>query len=299
MARPNTSSDVVVVGARARPLRDLYHSLLRMPGGWAFACVVSVLVATNAIFAAGFVLVGGVFGVRSYADAFFFSVHTMGTIGYGSMYPVSAAAHVLVVVESMFGVGLAAITAGIVFARFSQSSGRLVFSRSACISPVDGVPTLSFRIGNDRASAVVEAQVRVAVIRTERTLEGVVFYRLYDVVLVRERSPAIERSWTVMHRIDEGSPLYGVTPERCVTDEIELTVSVVGTDDTSLQPVHARHRYLPAEFAWGARLADVLSELPDGRLQLDVRRFHDVVETAPTDSFPYPNRAPNGGAPPA
>lgn len=91
-----------------------------------------------------------------------------------------------------------------------------------------------------------------------------------------------------MHPIVPGSPLHGTTPESCVMNELEISVSVVGTDDTSRQPVHGRHRYMANEVVWGARLADVLSELPDGRLKLDVRRFHDIVPSTPTDTFPYP-----------
>jgi len=285
--------DIVVVGTAPHPLRDVYHSLLRMRWWGVLTAIAVTFLAMNAVFATAFLLAGGVVGVRPgvFRDCFFFSVQTMGTIGYGTMYPTSTTANLLVVAESIVGLILTALATGIVFARFSQSSGQLVFSRQACISPMNGVPTLAFRIGNERASTIFEAQVRVSVIRTERTAEGSTFYRLYDVVLTRERSPAIARSWNVMHAIDEKSPLYGGSPESWVKDELELTVSVVGTDDTSLQPVHARHLYLPKDVAWGARLADVLSELPDGRLQLDVRRFHDLVPAEPTPSFPYPERA--------
>jgi inward rectifier potassium channel len=120
------------------------------------------------------------------------------------------------------------------------------------------------------------------------TAEGVTFYRMYDVQLARERSQALQRSWTVLHYVTEKSPLYGMTPESCEVDEIELAVSVVGTDDTSLQPVNARHRYFAKDIVWGARLADVLSELPDGRLKLDLARFNDLVPSEPTATFPYP-----------
>src|SRR6185295_3592440 len=107
-----------------------------------------------------------------------------------------------------------------------------------------------------------DARVSVTLIRTETTQEGVVIYRLYDVDLVRSRSHALTRSCTVMHRITETSPLFGANPESCLREEVEFAVSVVGTDDTSLQPVHARHGYQPTDLLWGARLADVLSERP-------------------------------------
>jgi inward rectifier potassium channel len=281
---------VVVVGAAAHPLRDVYHSLLRMRWWGVIAAITVTFLAINAVFAAGYAAVGGVSGVRpgSFPDAFFFSVQTMGTIGYGAMYPVGTAANVLVVTEAVIGIVLTALATGIVFARFSQTSSQILFSSRACISPMNGVPTLSLRIGNDRASTIFEAQVRVAVVRTERTSEGVTLYRLYDAVLARDRSPVLARSWSVMHIITESSPLFGATPESCVRDEVELIVTVVGTDDTSLQPVHGRHRYVAGDILWGARLGDVLSELPDGRLQLDVRRFQDLVLTEPTETFPYP-----------
>lgn len=290
MAGSSEDPDVVVVGAKAHPLRDAYHLLLRMHWPGVLAIIAGTFLLVNLCFAFAYLWVGGVNGARpgSLADAFFFSVQTMGTIGYGAMYPTSTAAHVLVVSESVVGLIATALATGIVFTRFSMSSSVIVFSKQVGISPMDGIPTLMFRIGNDRAGGVVEATVRVVAIKTERTKEGMTFYRMYDLPLTRERSPLLSRSWAVMHRIESGSPLYGTTPDSCVLAEVELAVSVVGTDDTSLQPVHARHRYYAKDLVWGARLADVLRERDDGKLELDVRRFDDLTPTEPSESFPYP-----------
>ncbi len=290
MAKDRQEDDVVVVGARPHPLRDAYHSVLKMRWAGVIGAIALVFLGINAVFALGYMATGGVTGVRPgvFRDAFFFSVQTMGTIGYGAMYPQSTAAHLMVVAESVVGLVLTALSTGIVFARFSQTSGQLLFSDKVTISPMDGVPTLAFRIGNDRASTIFEATVRVAVIKTEVTKEGVTFYRLYEARLTRDRTMALARSWTVMHVIDEASPFFGLTPQLCVKDEIEVAVSVTGTDDTSLQPVHARRRYTMKDILWGSRLADVLRERPDGRLELDVRKFNDVVPTKPTETFPYP-----------
>ncbi len=290
MAKQAESSDIVVVGARPHPLRDAYHLMLRMPWPAVLGIIAGSFLLLNLLFALAYRAVDGIQGARpgSLADAFFFSVQTMGTIGYGAMVPATPAAHALVVAESVVGLILTALATGIVFARFSQPSDALVFSKHATLSPMDGIPTLAFRIGNDRGNGVVEATVRVVAVRTERTAEGVTFYRMYDLVLTRERSPFLSRSWNVMHPIVPGSPLYGATPASCEASELEISVSVVGTDDTSLQPVHGRHRYLANELVWGARMADVLSELPDGRLKLDVGLFHTIVATVPTETFPYP-----------
>ena len=244
----------------------------------------------NLLFAVGYLAVGGVEGARpgSLADHFVFSVQTMGPIGYGVMHPLSTAAETLVTCEVIVGLSLVALASGILFAKFSVPRARMQFAACATIAPFDGVPTLMLRVGNERASQVIEATVRVVLLRTERTSEGVTYYRMRDLRLERDRSPALARSWTIMHPIDAASPLHGATPESLARDEVELILTIVGLDETSAQNLHARHTWGHAEICWGARHADMLSELPDGRLQLDMGAFHHVVPTAPTAGFPYP-----------
>jgi inward rectifier potassium channel len=223
----------------------------------------------------------------------------MATIGYGAMYPQSTAAHVLVVSEAVLGLLVTGLCVGLVFSKFSQPTGRIAFSHQAVICPMDGVPTLMFRVGNERGNQIVEATIRVSIVRTVRTSEGQTFYRMTDLTLVRDRSPALTRSWNVMHELTPGSPLHGYTPERMASEELELVVSLVGVDDTSYQPVHARCQYEDCDIVWGARHADVLSETPDGDLLLDVRRFHLLVPTQPSESFPYPSAAAAGSMSPS
>lgn len=281
-------SEIIVVGARPRPLRDFYHAVLRLSWPATLALLAGGYLTANVVFALLYWELDGVANMRrGFLDAFFFSVQTMGTIGYGAMYPTSVAANLLVVTESVVGLVITALATGLLFAKFSLSGSRLVFTRQVAISPWNKVPTLSFRVGNDRSSTIVDATLRVALVRTERTEEGVLFYKMYDLKLVRDRSPAVSRSWNVMHTIDEESPLFGYDPEKLAACEAELIVTVVGTDDTSLQPVHGRHRYLHTDVVFGARHADILSELPDGRIQLDIRRFHDLEPTQKTADFPY------------
>lgn len=242
----------------------------------------------NALFALADFFTGGVAGTNGgYLDACFFSVETMGTIGYGEMHPASTAAHSLVVLESVTGLTITALATGLVFAKFSLPLARIVFSRQAVIAPMNGVPTLMMRVGNARQSLIAEATVRVALVRTELTDEGTTFYRLVDLTLARERSPALARSWAV-HPIDGKSPTYKATPDKLDKEEVEIIVSVVGTDDTSLQPVHARHRYFDKDIVWGARHVDVLAMREDGMMVLDVSKFHDTTSTKPTAEFPYP-----------
>jgi len=289
-AQQRDPNQILVVGAQRNPFSDVYHHLLRAPWWLDLLELSGLFLLLNLLFAFGYQAVGGVEGARpgSLADHFFFSVQTMGTIGYGVMHPLSVGAEALVTTEVIVGVSLVALASGMLFAKFSVPRARMQFSEWATISPFDGVPTLMFRLGNERASQIIEATVRVVMVRTERTAEGVTYYRLRDLKLERDHSPAISRSWNVLHRIDDSSPLHGATPETLARDEVELMVTVVGIDETSAQSLHARHTYLDGQVRWGARHADMMSERPDGSLQLDVREFHRIVPTAPTPTFPYP-----------
>jgi inward rectifier potassium channel len=288
--RTTTEDEITVVGAPRTTLRDFYYLFLKVRWSVAIGVIVLAYLALNAVFAAAYVAVGGVANARagSFYDAFCFSVETMGTVGYGWMYPLSAGANAIMISESVTSLIVTAVATGLVFAKFSRSSARVVFSKYAVIGPMDGAPTLMLRVGNERGNQILEATIRVALVRTEVTREKTKFYRMYDLRLTRERSPAMSRSWTVLHVIDRQSPLYGATPESIVAGEVELIVNLVGTDDTSLQPVHARKRYDDHEILWGARHVDVLTETEDGRLVMDVRRFHEVQPTEPFEGFPYP-----------
>lgn len=277
---PGADYEIIVVGARRAPLNDFYHALLRWSWAATFALVSAVWLAANASFALAYLAIGGVGGVKGregdFADAFFFSIQTMGTIGYGAMYPESTAANLLVVAESLVGLILTAMATGLVFAKFSRSTARVVFSRQATVSPVNGVPTLAIRIGNARSNRIVDTQIRVALARTETTTEGRIFYRNLDLTLVRERLLTLSRSWSVMHTIDESSPLHGVDAARFAAEECELQVMVTGLDETTMQPVHALHTWFAADVLWGHRHVDVLSTRPDGNLVLDLRKFHET-----------------------
>jgi inward rectifier potassium channel len=286
--------NILVIGAPRTTLRDFYHWFLRVRWSLALAAMVSAYLLLNAVFALAYLALGGVANsrARSFWDAFCFSVQTMGTIGYGQMYPTSVSANAIMIFESVTSLIVTALATGLVFAKFSRASGRIAFSRNVTIGPMDGIPTLMLRVGNERGNQILEATIRVSLVRTERLKEGTVFYRLYDLILARERSSAISRSWTVLHPIVQGSPLFGATPESLARDEVEIIASVVGTDDTSLQPVHARMRYVDQNVVWGARHADVLSEDEKGNLILDVRKFHEIVPTAPIEGFPYPRPLP-------
>jgi inward rectifier potassium channel len=202
------------------------------------------------------------------------------------MYPATTAAHVLTTAESLSGIFVIALVTGIVFSKFSVIRARVQFATHAVIAPMDGRPTLMFRAGNERDSRVIHAALRLVLTRTERTSEGVLMYRMYDLKLERDWIPALSRSWTIMHCITPESPLYGQTPESFAKNEIEFLLTMTGVDETSGQTLHASHTYGDELVRWGARHADMLTPKPDGAI-FDAAKFDELTSTAATDSFPY------------
>jgi inward rectifier potassium channel len=282
-----------VTGLRPPGFSDVYHFFMRKPFWATIVIIVAVFVVANALFGLGYLATGGVAGMHagSFWDAFFFSIQTMGTIGYGGMHPTSRAANVLMACEAIFGILLTATSTGLVFAKFSTARARLIFTRSAAIFPLDGVPTLMFRVANERRNYIIEAQLRVSVMLEEKSAEGFTLYRAHDLQLVRDRSAAMTRSWTILHKITKESPLYGMTPARLTESGAEILISLIGTDGTTSQTIHAQHSYLDDEVIWGGRHADMIRETPDGHIHVDFTKFHDVLPTEATGSFPYPASA--------
>lgn len=276
--------EVVAIGLRRQPGKDLYHYLLTASWGKLFVLVVIAYVTSNSLFASGYLLEGDVIeNARpgSFLDAFFFSVQTMATIGYGKMAPLTTLANALVASEALVGMlGLAVVT-GLVFAKFSRPTARVLFSRVAVVAPYDGVPSLMFRMANERASQIVEAQLHAVVLRDETTAEGEPVRRAHDLRLRRSRSAVFALTWTAIHPITPDSPLHGEDPASMLAKRADLVVSVTGFDESLSQSVHARHGYGPSDLVWGARFEDILGQLPDGRQAIDYRKFHDVVPLEP------------------
>jgi inward rectifier potassium channel len=167
-------TDFVVVGGRKSALRDVYDFLMRAPWSTGILVVLSAFLVVNVAFGMVYTLTGGVVGTRpgSLLDSFFFSVQTLGTLGYGAMYPQSTAAHVVVTIEVLSGVFTLALVTGFTYSKFSNVRARIQFAQRATLSPFNGVPTLMLRVGNERRSRVIDARIRMTLTRLEHTQEG-------------------------------------------------------------------------------------------------------------------------------
>jgi inward rectifier potassium channel len=268
-------------GLRTGLRRDAYHRLLSVSWPRFLALLAGLYFTVNLVFALAYTLCGpgalegaATTGLDNrYFEAFFFSVQTLATIGYGKITPVGIAANLLVTVEALFGMFGIALMSGLLFARFSRPTARVKFSKVALISPQDGVPCFMFRMANARVNQIVEARVRVSLARNEVTAEGERYRNFYNLELERSESPIFALSWTVVHPITDSSPLKGMTFEQLEQVEAELFVSLTGIDETFSQTIHSRVSYLPSEIAWGGFYEDMLTRDDNRNVVLNLDRI--------------------------
>jgi len=278
---PRGQRMAVVKGQDRGRFMDFYHNILTVSWPWFFFQLAAAFIVVNLIFAMLYAVDrNGIINARpgSFADAFFFSVQTLGTLGYGAMAPRTLYTNLLVTVESFTGILTIALFTGIIFARFSRPFARVLFSNVAVVAPFDGVPTLMFRVANQRGEAIIDASVTVTLARQHTTLEGVTMRRFQELKLMRSNSSLFALSWTVMHPINPDSPLYGLTPEDMEAQDMEIVVMLNGLDEILADRIYARHAYWADEIVWNRRFVDVISLTHSGHRLVDLTLFHDTVD---------------------
>ena len=280
-----------VRGLRITPLSDLFHFLMRTAWSKLLAAFIIIYCGVNCLFATFYWLGGDgtILNARSgsFADAFWFSVQTFATIGYGNLAPVSTFAHVLVTIESFCGMLSVALGTGIVFAKFSLPKARVAFSKNILVSSRNGQPVLVFRVANRRNSSLLDASARAHALMDDVSSEGHRLRRNHLLELERSTMPVFFLAWTLIHRLDEKSPLFGLTPENTTERVIGIILSFTGVDDTLLQPVHARQLYNPEELRFGARFADMIEPTTPGMLVIDHSKMDELVaDEAPGSQGP-------------
>jgi inward rectifier potassium channel len=259
--------------------RDAYQRLLGLR--WlSFAAFVAAVYATlNLVFAALYMLSPhSIAGVRSssFADAFFFSVQTLATVGYGHMYPQTLYGHIVTTIEIMSGTFLLAVMTGLIFVRFSRPSARIVFSKVVVIAPFNGKPALMLRVGNVRQQSMVEVEFRITFARDEPIVEDDNFRHFYNLKLAFDRLSAWPAALTLRHIIDEQSPLFDATPESLQAERAVLIASVVGIDPVIPASVQTQQDYSWRDVRFGERFVEIYTQSGDGQLTVDYGRLHDT-----------------------
>jgi len=271
--------EVLTQGISREILLDLYHYFMTVSWTRLFATIVAFFLIFDVLFGCLFHLVPGCIANLNppgFLGDFFFSVETLATVGYGDMHPQTLYGHVVAMLEIFVGLLMLALITGIMFARFSRPRARFLFARSAVVRPIDGKLTLMFRAANARQNVVQEASAQLRMLRDEVTEEGFHIRRIVDLALVRSRHPIFALSWTIMHIIDETSPLSGESEESLAAAGATFLLTLGGTDETTGQYLMAREEYESRSIRWNETFRDILETTEDGTLHIDYGKFDDV-----------------------
>ena len=261
-----------------------YHYFLTITWPQFLGYVGAAYVATNALFAILYLAAGsralsgfeGQSAGRRLVGAFFFSVHTLATIGYGNIAPQNNAANILVTLESLIGLIGFSIVAGIVFARFARPTAQIMFSNRALIAPYRDKTAFMFRIVNRRSNQIVELETKVLLARRKRDGATSVDREFIPLKLERERVVFFPLAWTIVHPIDEFSPLRGMTDADLRAGEGEFLIMLNGFDETFSQTVHTRSSYTAGEIVWGAKFRNMFTAADEsGEVSVDIRKLHE------------------------
>jgi inward rectifier potassium channel len=261
------------VGVARFDYKDPYH--IAVSASWpAFvAALLGLWLAINLLFATLYALdPGGVANTRpdSFFDAFFFSVETLATVGYGVMAPTTLYTHIVSAAEIVTGTAFTAIVTGLLFVRFSRPRANIIFADNAVITAHNGHPKLMIRIVNARSTVMVSASARMFALLSEQTAEGQFFRRIHDVPLIQAQLPLFIMPWTLMHRIDRNSPLHGITPEALAGSDTRIFLTVTGHDRALATEVQDMGDYTAEHILFGQRYADSVTLDEKGNATADI-----------------------------
>ena len=274
------STQVHTHGLPRAHLQDVYHYAMVLSWPWFMAVCAGAFMALNTVFAGLYMLSDQAIANQSpagFLGAFFFSVETLATVGYGDMHPATLYAHVVATVEIFLGMTSIALITGVMFARFSRPRARILFAHNPVVSTMDGRKTLMIRIANARQNMIVDASAKLRLLRDERTPEGMRFRRIFDLKLRRDDQPMFILGWSLMHDIDDESPLKDVHLGHSEASNSTLILSISGVDETTSQTMQSRFSYNCAKILWGHRYVDVLYTDAEGQSHMDYTLIHDTV----------------------
>ena len=264
----------------------LYHSLLTMSWWKFYLTITTVYIFINALFALVFVFAGvpidGATSVTIYGrflEAFFFSVQTFTTVGYGRLSPMGVLGNIMASFDAFVGLISFAIATGLLFARFSRPNAKILFSEKAIIAPYKDVTAFEFRMANVRTSQLVNVEVKV--LFSERHLSGGKPRRsFHELPLERHKVDVLPLHLTVVHPIEKGSPLSGLKMADLEKSDAEFIVLISAFDETFSQTVHTRTSYKFSEIVWGVKFRDMFQYSGNGEVRVDLKRIHDIESIA-------------------
>ncbi|MBB5644124.1 ion channel [Pedobacter cryoconitis] len=280
MMNADGSSNIRRIGLPFIRTSDTYNWLISMTWKKFLFILLIAYLLVNILFASLYVLIGiehlkGADGITPrdhFFDAFFFSAQTISTVGYGHISPDGFLTSCLAAFESMLGLLAFALATGLLYGRFSRPTAKVVYSENMVIAPYKEIKGLMFRLANLRNNQLIEIEVQV-VLSYNELIGDQKKRRFYPLELERSKIGLLTMSWTVVHPIDENSPLYNKTAEELAEAEVEILVLLKAFDDTFSQTVHTRTSYKDENIIHNARFVTIFSRDDNGQLMLDLSKI--------------------------
>ena len=259
--------------------KDLYHRLIKASWLNLFFWYVVLYLTINILFALLYLIVPGCIssGTSDFKTAFFFSIQTFSTVGYGTISPLNLYGNIIVVIEIMTGVISVALTTGLVFAKFSKPEAKLIFSKNLLLTNFDGQKVLMFRVANARTNNIISANIELHYIYPTVTAEGIRLVRFAPLKLIKSYSPVFSLSWSVFHPIDQDSPFFNKTADEIKELPYEFFVILQGIDGTLSQTIHDMHPYQIKDVLINHHFVDILKRKDDGTRVINYANFHLTV----------------------
>ena len=255
---------------------DPYHVAVSLSWPAFIVGMIGLWLAINVLFALLYVASpGDIANARpgSFSDMFFFSVETLATVGYGVMAPVTLYGHIVSAAEIVTGTAFTAIVTGLLFVRFSRAKAKILFADNALVTVHNGDPTLTLRLANGRNSIMTGATVRLYILLAEETAEGTFFRRAHDLRLSQSQLPLFVMPWTLFHKIDEQSPLFGYSRDNPPGPGTRLFLTVEAHDQTLAATVQDMKDYTVDTIRFGMRFADTVTIDERGHATADLSRL--------------------------
>jgi inward rectifier potassium channel len=216
-------------------------------------------------------------GLGEFGRAFFFSVHTLTTVGYGDVYPLGLPANIVAAIEAGLGLMGFALATGLLFARFSRPNAQLVFSNQMVVAPYGDGYSLQFRVANRRHNVLTDVQADMMLMTVEQDPQGKLRRNFVELKLEREKIFFLALTWTIVHPIDAISPLAGKSAADLERLQAEVLILIRGYDDSFTQVVNTRYSYRWEEIEWSARFLPAFDVAPGGHLLLDLERVGAIT----------------------
>jgi inward rectifier potassium channel len=274
------------IGGARLDLRDAYHLAVALTWSQFFTAFFMLYLAVNLVFAALFWFVPGALARAqpgSFGDCLFFSIETLSTVGFGEMYPATPYGRVVTAAELVCGLGFTAILTGLIFVRFSRPQAKMVFPAHPVVAVHNGKPTLMVRVVNGRTSPLFRVKATLNLLTSETVSGGAQPRHVQELRLERSGLPFFQLAWTLMHVLDEHSPLHGYDAVRIAAAQAHLFITMEAWDPTLSATVQDFRAYGPGDIRFGVRYVDAILAAEDGTLVLDLTKIEEFEPEDGTD----------------